>query len=263
MTVNPDDMEWPQSIRGINNLDRPQKEAIYRTLIPTDPLAQFGVDIESDLVRINAPPDTRGVEIAVFHETNADDPMMYLHMADTMNYQIVVLLLRINDPTSPRFNVDVDEQGLPTEFGSLRRNVPEEIRAMKFGLAPGQVRRGMRISRSAIDIFEDFVARMGHQLVMIEPLFYHNAILFERYGFSYVSGQTRMEWINEAFQPDGEACARLDGRSPFRQPEAANSVRGRSWAIHDGVLGEPFGNLRMSKRVGRHAGISTFPNATW
>jgi hypothetical protein len=261
--IDPDAIEWPQSIRGINRLERPVKEAIYHTLILHDALEQFGVDPHSDLVHINAPSDTRSVEIAVFHTHDADDPMMYLHMADTMNYQIVVLLLRINDPASPRFNVDVDENGRPTHFGTARRNISEELRAMEFGLAPGQVRRGMRISRDAISIFEAFVINMKHELVMIEPLFYHTAILFERYGFSYVAGRKRMEWINEAFQPGGDACLMLDGSTPFRHPEAAHTVRGRSWAIHDGVLGEPFGDLRMSKRVRRHAGISTFPDAAW
>lgn len=258
-----DAIEWPQSIRSINNLERQQKDAIYHTLIPHEPLEQYGVDPHSDLVVVNAPRDTRSVEIAVFHEHGADDPMMYLHMADTMNYQIVVLLLRLNDPTSPRFNVDVDEHGYPTHFGTARRNIPEEIRAMEFGLAPGQVRRGMRFSRKAIGIFERFVSNMNHDLVMIEPLFYHTAILFERYGFSYIMGRQRMERINAAFQPGGDAHAMLDGSTPFRQPEAANSVRGRSWAIHDGVLGEPFGDLRMSKQVGRHAGVETFPGAEW
>lgn len=261
--IDPAAIEWPQSIRGINNLDLPVKEAIYHTLIPHEPLETYGIDPHSDLVVLNAPAHTRSVEIAVFHEYDADDPMMYLHLADTMNHQIVVLLLRVNDPTSPRFDVDVDEKGHPTHFGTARRNIPEEMRAMAFGLAPGQVRQGMRISRDAITIFEAFVASMKHELVMIEPLFYHTAILFERYGFSYVIGRQRMEWIHQAFQPGGDAFVMMDGSTPFRQPEAANSVRGRSWAIHDGVLGEPFGDLRMSKRVGKHAGVETFPGARW
>jgi hypothetical protein len=261
--MNLDDTEWPQSIRDINNMERSLKEAIYQTLIPHELLERFDINPHTDLVTINAPPDTRAVEIAVYDEPGADDPMMHLHMADTMNEQIVVLLLRINDPTSPRFNVDVDERGHSTFFGTLSRNVPEEIRALEFGLAPGQVRRGMRMSRSAVSTFEDFASRMGHRSIIIEPLFYHNAIMFERYGFSYVLGRQRMEWIDRAFQPGGAAHTQLDGSTPFRQPEAAKSARGRSWAIHDGVLGEPFGDLRMSKRLQQHAGVNTFSNTVY
>lgn len=263
MTTDIENIEWPTSIRGINGLDRATKMAIYHTLIPHGPLEDFGVDPHSDLVKINAPDDTRAVEIAVYHAPDAHDPMLYLHVADTMNQQIVVLLLQISNPKSPRFNVDVDEHGRPTQFGTLRRNIAEEIRAMEYGLAPGQIREGMRFARKSIQQFEDFVKKMRHTAVMIEPLFYHTAILFERYGFSYISGRKRMEWIHEMFQPGHDAHVMLDGSAPFRQPEFAATVRGRSWAIHDGILGEPFGDLRMVKRLGHHAGVNTFPDSQW
>jgi hypothetical protein len=45
----------------------------------------------------------------------------------------------------------------------------------------------------------------------------------------------------------------------------ANIVRSRSWAIHDGILGEPWPTLdvKMFKRVGQHAGVCTFPGAVY
>jgi acetoin utilization protein AcuC len=55
----------------------------------------------------------------------------------------------------------------------------------------------------------------------------------------------------------------LDNSTPFRRPNAWNSIRGRSWAIHDGILGEPWHGIQMYKRVGRHAGVDTFPNSTY
>jgi hypothetical protein len=58
----------------------------------------------------------------------------------------------------------------------------------------------------------------------------------------------------------------LDGSNLFRQPDQWRSVRGRAWAIHDGileVLGARWDKLRMVKQVGEHAGVDTFPNAIY
>ncbi|MGE5248297.1 MAG: hypothetical protein ACM3L8_08110, partial [Verrucomicrobiota bacterium] len=80
----------------------------------------------------------------------------------------------------------------------------------------------------------------------------------ERNGFQYIKGKERMLWIDREFQPGGELHARLDGSTPFRRPENARTVRGRSWAIHDGVLGEPWESPKMYKTVGVDAGVNTF-----
>jgi hypothetical protein len=256
--------QWPQSIRGINGLERPVKEAIYLTLVPDELFSRFNVSPDDrERIKIVCPHDTRSFEILLFRQLEDHDPVLYLHMADTLNNQIAVLLLVVNDVDSPRFNVDVDESGRPTRFGTLKRNVREETRAMQAGLAPGQVHRGLRISEKALPLFEKFIERAGHDMVIIEPLTYSNAIIYERYGFSYFQGRQRMEWIDRVLRPGGEYAERFDGSTPFRPKEAWKSIRGRAWAIHDGILGEPFGDIRMYKRTGHHAGINTFPDAVW
>ena len=262
--VDIDSIRWPESLRGINSLEAPVKRAIYLQLVPEPLLEQYGIDPDDQqLVTVNCPHDTRSVEMIIYHRPGARDPLLYLHMADTLNNQIALLLLVVNNPESPRYNVDVDEQGIPTRFGTLRRNIPEEIRAMQAGLCPGQVRAGLRISRFAVPTFESFIARTGHDMVIIEPLTYNNAITYERYGFAYFQGRTRMEWIDQVLRPGGEYIDRFDGSTPFRAPDAWRSIRGRSWAIHDGILGEPLGDLRMYKRIGHHAGVNTFPDGIW
>jgi hypothetical protein len=40
-------------------------------------------------------------------------------------------------------------------------------------------------------------------------------------------------------------------------------VRGRSWAIYDGIMGMAYGDIKMYRRVGIHAGVITFPEAAW
>ncbi len=260
---------WPHSIREINDLLQPDKFTIYRTLIPPWILTMFGIDptdhtiAGENVVNIRCPQGSAFVEIAIYHAPASTEPVIYLHMGDTFNSQLTVLLVVVNDPNSPRFNVDVDLEGNDTQLGTKGRNFAEEIRAMRAGLGPGQVRRGLRLFRSAIPVFEQFVSRMGHELFFIEPLFYHNAITFERYGFAYARGLQKMRMIHREFQPGGTLHARLDGSTPFRHPDAWQTISGRSWAIHDGILGEPFTDVQMYKHVGTEAGIETFPGARW
>jgi acetoin utilization protein AcuC len=72
-----------------------------------------------------------------------------------------------------------------------------------------------------------------------------------------------MEAIHTGFQEGGVLFKLLNDSSPFRQTKMHGSILGRSWAIHDGILGHPFQNITMYKRVGYHAKINTFPDAVW
>ena len=153
--------------------------------------------------------------------------------------------------------------GSATKFGTLKRNLEAEKAALQEGLAPGQVRRGLRLLRPAMAAFEEFTVSLGHDMYYVEPLYYHNAVIFERYGFSYQVGKRRMEGIQLEFQEGGQLSQRLDGSNPFRSSKAANSIRLRSWAIHDGILGEPFTNVTMYKRVGISADINTTSGCEW
>jgi acetoin utilization protein AcuC len=71
-----------------------------------------------------------------------------------------------------------------------------------------------------------------------------------------------MERIHQGFSENGDLRNKLDD-STFRRREAINSIRLSSWAIHDGILGEPFTNVTMYKRVGKSAGISTTEGTRW
>jgi len=114
----------------------------------------------------------------------------------------------------------------------------------------------------AIIAFEKFVESLGHDMYFIEPLYYHNAVIFERYGFAYQQGRKLMERIQLGFSEEGDLLKKL-GESPFRPTLAENSIRLRSWAIHDGILDEPFTNVTMYKRTGKHAGLSTTAGTRW
>jgi hypothetical protein len=258
------------SLAAINQLPDEVRDQIYRTLLVGDLLDRYAIDRRTLLnvrgervVTFDAPPNIGLLELRVWRQLGDRDPLLYMQLADTANNQIIILLFITNDPDQPRFPVDRDWGGEPTKFGTLSRNIEAEVAAMQAGLSPGQVRRGLRMARKMLPNFEQFIARLGHELFMLEPLAYHSAILFESFGCAYSQGRRRMERIHQGFQPGGEYFQRLDGSTPFRLPGAEKTVRGRSWAIHDGILGEPYTDYHMYKHVGQHAGVSTFPDYVW
>ena len=260
---------FPDSIRGINKLPEEEKLAIYSTLLPDWIFLDFGIDLATheyeghNVIQVVGHATSRAVEIIVRREAKDRDPLMYVNMADTFNNQLLVLLVVVNDPDSPRFDIDVDAHGNNTHFGTSGRNVPAELSAMTAGLAPGQIRRGLRAFKRSVPLFEQFVSRMGHEMFFIEPLAYHNAIIFEKYGFNYLRGLKVMQEIHRDFQPGGDLHRRLTPDNPFRQPDTWETIRKRSWAIHDGILGHPFTGFQMYKRIGKDAGVNTFPDARW
>lgn len=259
----------PTTIMGINQLSPAEKRSIYTHVIPDALIKRFNIphnfiDINGrDLLNFRYAPGSPSVEMALRHQTDFPDPVLYGHLTDTLNGQIHVLLYILNDPDSPRFDVDKLPDGRPTVFGTHLRNIEAEIAALKAGLAPGQVRRGLRMLSAAIEKFEKFIMELHHEIFFAEPLYYHNAVIFERYGFAYQKGRKLMEWIDQGFRPGSKLRAKLDGSSPFRQPDFAESIRLRSWAIHDGILGEPFNEVTMYKVVGKSAMLNTAPNCSW
>ena len=256
----------PSTIGGINKLPENEKRTIYARYIPRELTEKFNLSElahNEDLLQFQFASGSSDVEMCLYHQVGFPDPILYAHLTDTLNGQIHVLLYILNDPEAPRFDVDKMPDGSATRFGTLQRNIPAEKAAMEYGLAPGQVRRGLRLLQPAIEAFEEFLTSLGHDMYFVEPLYYHNAVIFERYGFAYQMGKRRMEAIHAGFQEGGDLYQRLDGSNPFRSPRAANSIRLRSWAIHDGILGEPFTNVTMYKRVGKSANITTTPGCDW
>ncbi len=258
----------PYTIGGINLLPEEEKRRIYCELIPDELLERFGLnrslfDAEGrSLLKARWEPGNPSVEMSLFHEAGFPDPILYGHLTDTLTGQVHVLLYVLNNPNSERFDVDRMPDGQSTRFGTLMRNLEAEKAALEAGLSPGQTRHGLRLLTPAIRAFERFISELGHDVYFVEPLYYHNAVIFERYGFAYQQGRKLMERIQDGFSAGGEYVSRLDG-SDFRRPEAEDSIRLRSWAIHDGILGEPFTNVTMYKRVGKNAGVNTTETVAW
>jgi hypothetical protein len=240
------------TLAQVNRLPMETKRVIYAWLIPPNMLAKFQITPESlftpageTLFRCHCQPRTSTVRIELRHQADFPDPIFLLEMTDTSFGDLEILFLNMNNPSSERFQIDCDADGHDTVFATVSRNIPEEIRAMRAGLAPGQIRRGLRMFRNFRMQASVFCQRLGIKQVKVEPLAYHNAIMHEFYGFRYISGRDVMETIDREFAPGGKLFKRLDGSTPFRQPGFERSVRGRSWAIHDGILEEPWKSPRM------------------
>lgn len=263
----------PFTIKQINDLPENIKRRVYRNLIPPLLLTRFDIDPitwfaanKEPRVFLNADSGSEKVLISARTSASEDDEFFVLELADNMLNGIELNLLLLNDPASERFGTDKDEQGNSTMFGAVRRNLPEEVRAKEAGLAPGQIRSSLSASKLVLDQIDTFLSTIGQRAYFLEPLTYVSAWVFEKRGFAYVRGHKLMASIHEEFQPGGALHKALDGSSPFRQPAQWNSVRGRAWAIHDGILDvieTNWDKLRMVKQIGKHAGVNTFPDASY
>lgn len=267
------DSSQPITLRQLNSLPENARKRVYRALVPPDLLVRFGIDPVTwagpngdQPVRLRTDPQVGAVHLQVRQAASASDDFLSMELADNVLNGIDLHLLLIHNPSGPRFDTDYDESGQPTLFGMARRNLAEEERAMQAGLTPAQVRVGLRASALVLQHLEAFLATLGHRAYFLEPLTYASAWVFERRGFAYVRGHKLMDDIHDEFLPGGRLHRALDGSTPFRQPEQWRTVRGRAWAIHDGILsvmGETWNGLRMVKQVGRHAGVETFPDAEY
>jgi len=253
------------SLRVINELETTEKERIYTSIIPPrlfellkiSPQTHCGVD-GLRRVSIVAPRGMGLARIEVRHHPADPHTVFFLDITDTQYHQMELSFCIISDPASPRFAVDVDRNGLDNCFTTLGRNIPEEIRAMRAGLYPNQACRGLRMFGEFFTRFERFVDSLGMDMIVAEPLTYDNAIRYEKYGFDYLNGRRLMEQIDREFSPHGRLTARLDGSTPFRMPGMEKSAHGRSWAIHDGIMDEPWEDVSIYKLIGIDAAVNTF-----
>lgn len=267
-------MGW---IRRINSLSPSQKEGFYRILVPPSLYSRFKIDPigfycgTRRAIRMWAPYGDQTAVVEVRLE-EMEEPLYSIQISDTIDYtQLNWDFLLVNDPQSPRFLTHVDPQGRDTLFGWASRNVEEEIKAMEAGLFPGQSRRGLGLTGEVIECLEFFCRTLTIKSIRLEALFYHNAITYERHGFSYFSGYNLMRRIHQEFLPGGKLYCLMDGSTPFRKREMAHTVRGRSWAIHDGILldaddellAEGWSSPVMYRMVGKPRFMTTFPDPVY
>lgn len=265
-------MGW---IQMINNLNQHQKEGLYRNLIPPSIYHRIGINPLNfsdrkgvKVVRFFCPEGDRTCLVEI--KTNdMDDPVYSIQISDSIDPTMMEWdFLIVNDPESVYYNTNFDEDGKDTLFGWASRNLVEEQKAMEAGYFPGQTRKGMGYTREVVGILDYFCRILGLKSVRLEALFYHNAITYERMGYSYFEGYKQMKRINELFESGQILYEKLDNSSPFRKQEFARTIKGRSWAIHDGILNdieddildEGWVSPQMYRMVEKPRAMITFPD---
>ncbi len=263
-------MADPIFLRDVAGWDSHRQRMLFQILIPIGLLVEHHIDPVRltdaggqpiAFARPSAHQD--GFRFELYHTGDASEPMGELELADTQFNQIEVIWVTLQDPLGMRYDVDVLPGGEATLRGTAGRNLVAEEAAMLAGLAPGQVRRGLGAFRSLVERLEIMMLCLNQREYLAQPLFYHMAILFEQHGFSYLQGQSLMEEIHRGFSSGGRIAQKLSGSTPFRIPEQADSIRGRSWAIHDGVMADRWDRVRMVKRLGVDAHVRTAPSVDW
>jgi len=262
------------SLQELNGLPAPLREGLYARLIPVEVCARFGVDPATGLngaghrlLRIFAPPDQSWARVELRASRDDRDPLVLVDVEVGPFGVPELSFVQVANPAAERFGIDRDEDGQDTLFGTTTRNLPEERRAVAAGLAPGQVRPGLRLLGRVLDAMDDFCRLFGKELFLVEPLFYHSALLYERHGCDYLLGRDLMETIDREFRAGGRLHRALDGSTAFRRVGFDRTIRGRSWAIHDGILGAldgvTWGGVKMYRRAGSPARVSTFSGAEY
>lgn len=262
------------SILDLNALPWSLREQIYVRLVPEELLARFGVHrgtLETGAgerpLRIAAPDEGSWARVELRPRREDRDPVFVVDIAMSAFSVPELTFVQVNDPASPRYGVDRDADGADTMLGTVSRNLAEEARALEAGLGPGQVRRGLRLLGRVLECMDGLCRILGRDFYLVEPLFYHSAVLYERHGCDYLMGRELMDDIHAGFQEGGALHRLLDDSTPFRRRGFDASVRGRSWAIHDGILSGfsagGWSGVKMYRAPGRGPTVSTFPDGRY
>ena len=270
-------LEKMARISRLNSLTAPERSEVYHLLIPEEIFKIFEINKATcknptgECAVVFACEDgSCEASIEIKRTPRDQDPIFYIEVSDSRDLvQLNWDFIWVNDVRMPRYNTDITPEGVSRWLQWTRRNLDEEFRALSAGLAPGQVRQGLRLMDEVNNCLDRFCEALGLKSISMEALYYHNAITYEQHGFRYFEGEKLMKFINHEFRPGGKLFRLLDD-SPFRKKAFYNSVRGRSWAIHDGILedcGDPefdhWAPPKMYKMIGKYFQIDTFPTANY
>jgi len=223
-------------LQEINARSPSEKAHVYGSLVPPAFGERFGLDPVTltdpqgkSLARLEAPPGEASVRLTLRHRAAAVDPALFLRLDESRYGNLQITWVILSEPEGPRFGVDLDDEGNVTDLGARFRNLREEEAAMRAGLAPGQIRPGLRMLRAVLDRIEDFASRLGKPALVLEAFFYHNALTYERHGFGYLAAGSGWRRSIEGSCPAAIWRPASTGGRPSERP-----ARGRPFAAEAG-----------------------------
>src|SRR3972149_9656345 len=153
-----------------------ERTGLLSRLVPPRLFAMFSIDPRTFLnpsgvecVKFTCPEEMPFFQIEARRDPGGPDPAYFLDVSTSAYGQMEISFIIVNDPAGERFGIDRDENGHETYFGTARRNIPEEIRAMEAGLAPGQGRRGLRMMGEMGAGWGDFFGLLGKKFYFFGP----------------------------------------------------------------------------------------------
>ena len=211
---------------------------------PTSCFDRFGIDpatlCDRDgarLVRVTAPADKPWARVEVRSSAEDRDPALLVDVEMSPLSVPELAFVQITDPAGRALR-DRPRPGRARH--ALRHRVAQRggggAARCRTASPPARCGGACGCSRGCSTRWRASARLIGKEIYLIEPLFYHSAILYERRGCGYLMGRDVMEEIHAGFSR-GRVAAHGARRllADFRAPEAARTVRGRSWALHDGV----------------------------
>ena len=263
------------SLQELNGLPAPLREGLYGRLIPPEVCARFGVDPATGLngaghrlLRVFAPPEQSWARIELRASRDDRDPLVLVDVEMGPFAVPELSFVQVTDPDAERFAIDRDEDGAGH---ALRHGDPQPRRGAsraRGGTRPGPgaawtaaPRSGAGLDGRLLPAAREGAVPGGAALLPLgAPL---RAARLRLPARPRADGRRSTGSSIRAAGCTGRSTA----STAFRQPGFARTIRGRSWAIHDGILGAldgmAWGGVKMYRLVGRPASVSTFPAAAY
>lgn len=149
-------MSFPPTIAGLNQLPSEEKRDTYIKIVPPELLDLYYIQSDlrdsqgNNLFDLHCPPGSSDTELALYHKTDTQDPVLFGYITDTIHGQLHILLYGMDDINSPRFDVDRLLDGSKTNVGTNYLNLEAELKAFQAGLAPGQIYRGHHLFKESL-----------------------------------------------------------------------------------------------------------------
>src|SRR3989304_3483343 len=126
-----------------------ERERFLSVLLPRRLLAMFSIDPETFRndrgvrgVGFVCPERMPVFQVDLRRDPDDRDAAYFLDLSNSVFGQMEVSFVIVNDPGSERFDIDVDEHGQDTYFGTARRHGPGGVPGGKAGVGPRGGRGG-------------------------------------------------------------------------------------------------------------------------